>query len=203
MAPQARLRLEEQEALEARERVPRQPLVQRVLRREQVQQVLADPPASLGVRLALARRCAVREMCCFANLGCWGAWARRCDPSAERWNNTTATTSLKRGGQPVKPDVAQVLGATRQAAERDPGIQALLLRRVEERQLAGHRRAMLRARRAVARVLLPAILHQARQMRPARHQVRRVRERQLWRHRALQLRVVCLHFRVFQTHLRQ
>jgi hypothetical protein len=122
LEPQARPRQAEQVVLGARERVPRQPLVQRVLRREQVQQVLADPPASLEVRLALARRCAVREMCCFANLGCWGAWARRCDPSAERWNNTTATSNPRRDGQRVKRGAVQVQEAIRQAAERDPGI---------------------------------------------------------------------------------
>ena len=70
LEPQARPRQAEQVVLGARERVPRQPLVQRVLRREQARQVQADQRALLEVRSARARRCVEREMFCFDNLGC-------------------------------------------------------------------------------------------------------------------------------------
>jgi hypothetical protein len=151
-------------------------------------------------------------MFCFDNLGCWGAWARQCAPSAEQWNNATATMGLKHGGQRVKPDAVRVQEAIPQAAGRDLGIRVLFLLQVEGRQstirhptiqqqvkVLAHR-ATFRVRQSVVRLLGLAILHQARQMHPARHQVRRVRERQPRLHQAI--RVVCFQLRVFQVHLR-
>jgi hypothetical protein len=132
--PQARPRQAEQVVLEARERVPRQPQVLRTLQRGQARQVQADQRALRATLSIQVRRYAAQGMFCFAKLGCRGAWARPCDPSAERWNNTTVTSNPKRDGRRVKPDAVQALGAIRQAAEHAPGIRVLLLRRVEGHQ---------------------------------------------------------------------
>lgn len=207
---QVRRRQEGQVVLAAREQVLHQPQAQQVLQREQVRRARVDPPASLEVRSALARLSAVREMFCFGNLGCWGAWARRCEPSVEQWSNTTATNSLKRGGQRVKQDAVQVLEAMRQAEERDPGIPVLLLllevvRRLtilHQVKLLAHRAAR-QVHRVAARVLRQVTLHRAGGVLRAHRRVRQVRKRQLRQHRILQLRVLRSHLRMFQAHLHQ
>jgi hypothetical protein len=66
LAPQAQLLLVGQVVLAVRERMPRQLRAQR----EQAWRDQADQPALPEVRSVLARRCAVREMFCFANQGC-------------------------------------------------------------------------------------------------------------------------------------
>jgi hypothetical protein len=134
LARRAQRRQAGQVVLEAREQVRHQPQAQQV-QREQVRQVQADQPASLEVRSAPARLSAVREMFCFGNLGCSGAWVRRCDLSAEQWNSTTATSNPNLGGRQVKQDAAQGVGAMRQVGERDPGIPVLLLQLEVARQL--------------------------------------------------------------------
>ena len=186
LARRAQRRQAGQVVLEAREQVRHQPQAQQVLQREQVQRVRADQPASLEVRSALARLSAVREMFCFGNLGCSGAWARRCDLSAEQWKSTTATSNPNLGGRQVKQDAARVLGAVRQVGERDPGIPVLLLQLEVARRLTIRHLVKALAHpvapqvhRVATRVLPLATLRQVGRMHQARHRARQVLEHQI------------------------
>ena len=122
--------------LEARELVQYQLPAQPVLQRERVRQAQEGQPASLEARSAQVRLSAVRVMYSFANQACSGAWARRCDLSAEQWNNTTARNNRKRAGQRVNQEKEQGQGALRQAVEHAPAIRDLILGQVVARRLA-------------------------------------------------------------------
>lgn len=154
--------------------------VQKRLQRERA--VLQVSPVTLSVQ---ARRCAVQATFSFDNRGYSEVLVRRCDLSAERWNNTTARNNPKRVGRRVKQDAAQV--EMRQAAERNPGIPVLLLQPqvVRRRPIRQQVKSLvhwvvIRAFRVTARVVLLPALHLAERMRRVCHRTRRAREHQQW-----------------------